>query len=164
MLWLDWSLLFTTCARLLPATEGAGPIDQICTACGVALFLRLSFLICKTGINNTCLGGCCGRSNEIANIEHLTQCLAQKKHCNGCEKITRSQPGLAPVERKVKVLAVQSPLTQWDPVDCSPPGSSVRGILQARTLEWVAISSSRGSSRPRDGTRVSHFAGRRFTD
>ena len=42
-----------------------------------------------------------------------------------------------------------------DPVDCSPPGSSVHGILQARTLEWVAISSSRGSSRPRDGTRMS---------
>ena len=42
-----------------------------------------------------------------------------------------------------------------DPMDCSPPGSSVRGILQARRLEWVAISSSRGSSRPRDGTHVS---------
>ena len=40
-------------------------------------------------------------------------------------------------------------------MDCSPPGSSVHGILQARIQEWVAISSSRGSSRPRDGTRVS---------
>ena len=36
--------------------------------------------------------------------------------------------------------------TLWDPVDCSPPGSSVRGILQARVLEWGAISFSRGSS------------------
>ena len=36
--------------------------------------------------------------------------------------------------------------TLGDPVDCSPPGSSVHGILQARILEWVAISSSRGSS------------------
>ena len=42
-----------------------------------------------------------------------------------------------------------------DPVDCSPPGSSVRGVLQARTLQWAATPSSRGSSRPRDGTRVS---------
>ena len=42
-----------------------------------------------------------------------------------------------------------------DPMDCSPLGSCVCGILQARTLEWVAISSSRGSSRPRDGTHVS---------
>ena len=44
-------------------------------------------------------------------------------------------------------------------MDCSPPVSSVRGILQARTLEWVAISFSRGSSRPRDRTQVSHIAG-----
>ena len=42
-----------------------------------------------------------------------------------------------------------------NPTDCSPPGSSVHGILQARILEWVAISSSRGSSQPRDQTRVS---------
>ena len=49
-----------------------------------------------------------------------------------------------------------------DPMDCSPPGSSVHGILQARILEWVAISFSRGSSRPRDQTQISHIAGRRF--
>ena len=42
----------------------------------------------------------------------------------------------------------QSCLTLCDPVDCSPPGSSVHGILQARILEWVAISFSRGSSQP----------------
>ena len=48
-------------------------------------------------------------------------------------------------------------------MDCSPPGSSVHGIFQARTLEWAAISSSRGSSQPSDQTRVSCFADRRFT-
>ena len=48
------------------------------------------------------------------------------------------------------------------PVDCSPPGSSIHGILQARILEWVAISFSRGSSWPRDRTQVSCIAGRRF--
>ena len=42
-----------------------------------------------------------------------------------------------------------------DPVDCSLPGSSVHGILQARILEWVAVSSSRGSSQPRDQALVS---------
>ena len=41
-------------------------------------------------------------------------------------------------------------LTLCNPMDCSPPGSSVHGILQARVLEWAAISFSRGSSRPRD--------------
>ena len=49
-------------------------------------------------------------------------------------------------------------LTLCDPVDCSPSGSSVHGILQARVLEWVAISFSRGSSRPRDRTQVSRIA------
>ena len=51
--------------------------------------------------------------------------------------------------------ATQSCPTLGDPVDCSPPGSSVPGILQARILEWVAVPSSRGSSQARDGTQVS---------
>ena len=52
------------------------------------------------------------------------------------------------------------------PMDCSPPGSSVHGVLQARILERAAISSSRGSSQPRDQTRIfgiSCIAGRYFT-
>ena len=57
----------------------------------------------------------------------------------------------------------QSYLTLCNPADCSPPGSSVHGISQARILEWVATSSSRGSSRPRDWTQVSSIAGRLFT-
>ena len=44
--------------------------------------------------------------------------------------------------------------TLCDPMDCGPPGFSVHWMLEARILEWVAISSSRGSSRPRDGTPV----------
>ena len=47
-------------------------------------------------------------------------------------------------------------------MDCSPPGSSVHGILQARILEWVAISFSRAFSRPKDRTQVSCIAGRCF--
>ena len=50
-------------------------------------------------------------------------------------------------------------LTLCDPMDCSLPGSSVHGLLQARALEWVAISFSRRSSQPRDRTWVSCFAG-----
>ena len=45
--------------------------------------------------------------------------------------------------------------TLYDPIDCSPPDSSVLGILQARTLEWVFMLSSKGSSWPRDRIRVS---------
>ena len=51
----------------------------------------------------------------------------------------------------------------YDSMACSPPGFSVHGILQARILEWMAISSSRGSSRPRDWTQVSCIAGGFFT-
>ena len=54
-------------------------------------------------------------------------------------------------------------LTLCDPMNCSPPGCSILGILQARILEWVAISFSRGTSRPRDRTQVSRIAGRRLT-
>ena len=62
----------------------------------------------------------------------------------------------------------QSDVTQscpilCDPVGRSPPGFSIHGIFQARVLEWVAISFSRRSSRPRDWTWVSCIAGRRFT-
>ena len=53
------------------------------------------------------------------------------------------------------LLAARSCLTLCDPMDCSSPGYSVHGILQARTLERVAIAFSRGSSQPRNRTRVS---------
>ena len=51
-----------------------------------------------------------------------------------------------------------------DPMDCRPPGSSVHGILQARILEWVAISFSRRSSQPKNQMWVSCTAGRFFTN
>ena len=60
---------------------------------------------------------------------------------------------------KVKVLVVPWCSTFCNPMNCSPSGSSAHGILQARILEWVAISFSRGSSRPRDQTLVSCIAG-----
>ena len=62
-----------------------------------------------------------------------------------------------------KVLVAQSDPTLCNPIDCSPPHSSICGILQARILEWVAIPFSRGSSPFRDQTRVSCIAGRFFT-
>ena len=60
--------------------------------------------------------------------------------------------GILPVDMQGEgcALAAQSCLTLCDPTDCSPPGSSVHEILQARVLEWFAMSSSRRSSQPRD--------------
>ena len=62
-----------------------------------------------------------------------------------------------------EVLVTQSCLILCDPMDCSLPGSSVLGILQARILEWAAIPFSRGSSQLRDRTKVSCIAGGFFT-
>ena len=73
----------------------------------------------------------------------------------------------SPSQRTVSILlcllVAQLYLTLCDPMDCSPPGSSVHGILQARILECVAIPFTRGSSWPRDWTLVSCIAGRFFT-
>ena len=61
------------------------------------------------------------------------------------------------------MLVAESCLTVWDPMNCTPPGSSVYEIFQVRILEGVAIPFSRGSSRSKDRTWVSRIAGRFFT-
>ena len=71
--------------------------------------------------------------------------------------------GLDYIIYSVCVLVTQLYPTLGDPIDYSPPASSVHGILQARILEWVAIAFSRGSSPPRERTCVSYIAGRFFT-
>ena len=69
---------------------------------------------------------------------------------------------LSHISKEKKVLVTQSCLTLCSPMDCSLPGSSVHGILQARVLEWVASPFSRGPSRPKDRTCISCI-GRFFT-
>ena len=90
----------------------------------------------------------CARHSQRSNMECLSVTL-------------KANLMLLKSERESEVA--QSCLILCDPVDCSPPGSSVHGICQARTLEWVAIPFSRGSSWPRDRTPVSHIVGRCFT-
>ena len=67
------------------------------------------------------------------------------------------------MREKVRVLVPHLCLTLCDPMDCSHQASLSMGILQARILKWVAISSCRGSSGPRDQTEVSCTAGSFFT-
>ena len=62
-----------------------------------------------------------------------------------------------------KVKVAQPYPTLCDPMNCSSPGSSVHGTLQARILEWVAVPFSMASSQTRDQTQVSPIAGRFFT-
>ena len=63
----------------------------------------------------------------------------------------------------MQVFVAQPCLSLCDPMNCSLSGSSIHGIFQTRTLEWVAIFFSRGSSRPKDQTGVSCIAGIFFT-
>ena len=79
--------------------------------------------------------------------------------------LLRKDKDLAEMETQwyMKVLVAQSCLTLYDPMDCSLPGSSVHGVLQARILEWVVIPFSRGSSHPRNQSQVSCTAGGFFT-
>ena len=76
---------------------------------------------------------------------------------NACEMVRR-----VPGPRMLSAKSLQVCLTLCDPTDCRPPGSSVQEILQARILEWVAISFSRGSSQPRNQTQVSSIAVRLY--
>jgi len=84
-----------------------------------------------------------------------------------CKHLLRPGPRTAPLyPHSLAGLAAQSCPTLCNPIDYSLPGSSVHKISQARILEWVAISSSKSSSQPRDQTRVScvsYLAGRFFT-
>ena len=64
---------------------------------------------------------------------------------------------------EIEIEVAQSCPTLCDPINGSLLGCVVHGIFQARILEWAAISSSRGSSQPRDQTRVSCIADRHFT-
>ena len=71
--------------------------------------------------------------------QHLDSGL---ERCPEPEPPSKALPGFL----TLRVLLPDSRPTLCDPMDCSPPGSSVQGILQARVLEWAAISFSRGSS------------------
>ena len=87
-------------------------------------------------------------------LQHGGKCLAfGTRHSRVQMPLTNSMTWANYLSVHPKSL--QSCPTVWDPMDHSPPGSSVHGILQARVLEWVAISFSRGSSRLRDWTCVS---------
>ena len=79
-----------------------------------------------------------------------------------CEK-NHERRVLYMVKKESESEVAQSCPTLCDPMDCNLSGSSVHGIFQARVLEWIAISFSKGSSQPRNRTQVSRIAGRPFT-
>ena len=92
----------------------------------------------------------------------LNPLLLHLLHCP-VGSLTLVPSGKLMSESESESEVAQSCPTLCDPMDCSLSGSSVHGIFQARMLEWIAISFSRGSSQPRNQTRVSHIVGRHFT-
>ena len=86
--------------------------------------------------------------------------LRKRSECLSCEKWQRSNAFSDPQLYVLCVCAksLQLCLTLRDPIDYSSPSSSIYEILQARILEWVAISFSRGSSPPRDQTQISYIS------
>ena len=98
-----------------------------------------------------------GNLEEFVSVAHgRAESHRGRKSCRDWEEVT---PPLTPLPPHVcmHVKLLQSCPTLFNPVDCSLPGSSVHWILQVRILEWVAKSSSRGSSQPRDRTHILHL-------
>ena len=95
-------------------------------------------------------GVCCGHQGPNPDNQHGLPAVSVwnlTAHCLG-SGVAFLSPALLPNYST-------SPQLSCDPVDCSSPHSSVYGILQARILQWIVISFSRGSSQPRDGNQVS---------
>ena len=115
----------------------------------------LSTLLCqaKGDTSGSCLEKLCLNPREF-----------DEEFYNSCSKMGAHQISeWVGLESESQMLVTWSWPTLCDPMDCSLPGSSVHGILQARILEWVAMPFSRGSSQPRDPIWVSHTAGRFLT-
>ena len=118
-----------------------------------------SFYSCKSGL--TYLIGNFWKNDHLGLLSTALSFILLRASSPPC--LNRWSSYLGMWGGKLKVLVAQACPTLCDPVDCSPPGSSVHEILQARILEWVVISYSQGSSTPRDRTQVSCTAGRFFT-
>ena len=101
-----------------------------------------------------------GKMSQLLVLLHLCHviCLLFGK----IVKYTNTEHRLHTITGESESEVAQSCPTLCDPMACRLPGSSLHGILQARVLEWVAISFSRGSSRPRGRTLDSRIPGRRF--
>ena len=97
-------------------------------------------------------------SLNISRDEKLITWSDSLLHCtNAAVRIALPKKERYYESSSVHAKLLQSCPTLCDPMDCSPPGSSLHGILQAGILEWVAISSSKGSSQPRDPTGISLY-------
>ena len=138
------SLLFAPASSSKPTKE-----NQICCLIQLQNVLTSSFLVI-TIISHHCWHSLTFFHSKGLPLLHLPLCLPNAN--GGCW-----------LSHYSKLLVNNLFVFICNPMDCSPPSSSVHGILQARILEWVAIPFSRGTSQPRDWTQVSCIGGRSFT-
>ena len=119
--------------------------QQPCWSCIFVLSIRLGLYLLPK-----CVWGAYCVSNVGTSVAQQTKQIKISTSRNLHSSGTYSLVGV--------VQSLKSCPTLCNPMNCSPPGSSVHGILQARILEWVALPSSRASFRPRDWTRVSYVS------
>ena len=91
---------------------------------------------------------------EMATLSTLAWEIPRTEEPGGLQSTGSQRVRPVRMTNTFTVLVPELGPTLCDPIDCGPPGSCVHGILQARMLEWVATSSFRGSSRPRDQTHI----------
>ena len=132
--WTSLSLGKLTVSLLVTTSSGLSGRQDACQGCpgpwGKQHSCGQFQLLGSSGLSAVC-SRCMGQQR--------VQCQTDLESCSSRLRI--SQLCVSGCAR-----LLQSCLTLMDPVDCSPPGSSVHGILQGRILEWVAMPSSRGSS------------------
>ena len=147
LFWLAaWGFLYTyaTCVQylLLLPCQHSSPAQQTDLLSGPWHFLRILILALITLSLAVCMNACRVHPKpsllraEVVLSLSVTQTATWKMHMPS--HFSRAWP--------------------CDPMNCSLPGSSVHGILQAEILEWVALPSFRGSSRPRDRTCISYVS------
>ena len=130
------NLFAVTCLVLLPRVKRA--------ACSLRVCFQVRLRVCCRE----------RRFPQTSPCGFWRSCQLRSLVSSNCPHHTVREAGQCFTMLSCLCLPAQSCPTLCDPVDCSPPGSSVHGISQARTLEWVAISFSRASSLTRDRTWV----------
>ena len=177
---LGWTGWYPLGQPLFPWAQSVGVTHFIpaqsrwytCVLSGRILGFR-HIVLCQPAHLHVCWAVFASLERRACQMKKATKLLPKKKSSLpdlGRDKTARSDLLICSGLGKFLLFCVlsakslQSCLTLCNAMDGSPPGSSVHGILQARMLKWVAMPSSRGSSQPRDQTRVSYISciGRKF--
>ena len=160
---------FSSCPQSLPA-PGSFPKSQLFTWGGQSIGVSASESVLPMNTQDWSPSAWTGwislQSKGLSRVFSNTTVQKHQFFCAQLSSPSNSHINTRPLEKPSNVMnemkSAQSCPTLCDPTDCSLLGSSLHGILQARILEWIAISFSRGSSQLRDRTQVSCTAGTHF--